>query len=53
MSGLGEVDSDDLIYHMPPFPELDKVRLRNYITGFHRAFPTPPSAWMNWSSTGT
>ena len=39
VSGLDEVYSDDLVYHMPPRSDLDKVGLRNYITGFHQACP--------------
>ncbi len=46
MSGLDDVYSDDLVHHMPPLADLDKVRLRNYTTGFHQAFPTSPSRWM-------
>jgi hypothetical protein len=38
-SGLDEVYSDDLVYHIPPFPDLDKGGLRNFVTGFHQAFP--------------
>jgi predicted ester cyclase len=39
VSGVDEVYSDDLVYHMPPFADLDKAQLRDFITGFHQAFP--------------
>ena len=39
VSSLDEVYSDDLVYHIPPFPDLDKGGLRDFVTGFHQAFP--------------
>jgi hypothetical protein len=36
---VDEVYSDDLVYHIPPFPDLDKGGLRDFVTGFHQAFP--------------
>jgi ketosteroid isomerase-like protein len=38
VSGVDEVFSDDLVYHMPPFPDLDKAGLRDFITRSHQAF---------------
>lgn len=39
VSSLDEVYSDDLVYHIPPFPDLDKAGLGDFMTGFHQAFP--------------
>lgn len=39
VSGFDEIYSDDLVYHVPPFPDLDKAGLREFVTAFHQTFP--------------
>jgi ketosteroid isomerase-like protein len=39
VSGLDEVYADDLVYHMPPFPDLDRQGLRDFMPVFQQAFP--------------
>ncbi len=38
-SGVDEVYSDAVVYHMPPFPDLDRSGLRDFMAAFHQAFP--------------
>ncbi len=38
MSGIEEFFSDDSVYHVPPFPDLDKQGLKDYITAFRQGF---------------
>src|SRR4051794_13079711 len=38
-SGFDNVYSDDLVYHLPPFPDVDKAGLRETASVFHKAWP--------------
>ena len=38
-SGFDDVYSDDLVYHLPPFPDLDKAGLKATAAEFHKAWP--------------
>jgi predicted ester cyclase len=38
-SGFDDVYSDDLLYHLPPFPDLAKPGLRDATVEFHKAWP--------------
>jgi ketosteroid isomerase-like protein len=38
-SGFDDVYSDDLVYHLPPFPDVDKAGLRETASVFHKAWP--------------
>jgi SnoaL-like polyketide cyclase len=29
----------DIAYHLPPFPDMDREALKQFILGFHQAFP--------------
>lgn len=29
----------DIVYHLPPFPDMDREALKQFIAGFHQAFP--------------
>lgn len=37
-SGLDEIYADDLTYHAPPFPDMSKRELRDFITAFRAGF---------------
>jgi SnoaL-like polyketide cyclase len=36
---LDELFPADISYHLPPFPDMDRETLKQFITGFHQAFP--------------
>src|SRR3954451_7183550 len=29
----------DIAYHLPPFPDMDREAIKQFIVGFHQAFP--------------
>lgn len=37
-SGIQQYFSDGLVYHVPPFPDLDKQGLQDFIAGFRQGF---------------
>lgn len=38
MSGIDEYFADDSVYHVPPFPDLDKQGLKDYVAAFRQGF---------------
>ncbi len=38
MSGIDELFSDNLVYHVPPFPDLNKQGLKDFIAAFRQGF---------------
>lgn len=38
VSGVDDVFTDDLVYHGPPFPDMGKAELRDFITAFRAGF---------------
>ena len=36
---LDELFPGDIAYHLPPFPDMDKEGLKQFIAAFHQAFP--------------
>ena len=36
---VDELMPADVVYHLPPFPDMDREALKGFITGFHQAFP--------------
>lgn len=38
-SGFDDVYSDDVLYHLPPFPDLAKPGLRDMVSAIHQAWP--------------